>query len=241
MNPIEFFEKLQYSVNIFQSFCLEKIQTELIFHSPLSGFQIIGRLDDFPDYEENESILIDSQQFELNHSLYQNDFTLKELFKISSNAPKSQDIGKFKIIRGMVVKMSTVKVYTCQHSYICCKCNFITVVKSNNIINLKNQKPPLFCSSNIDGGCNSTKFSLLTSNLNNNKNLKNNYSDLFVDYQEIKIQEQNYDNENTNRVIPRSFYAIVQHDQVDICQPGDIVILYGVIVPRYKSVVIGVN
>ncbi|KAJ1152232.1 hypothetical protein NDU88_005009 [Pleurodeles waltl] len=135
--------------------------------------------------------------------------------------PKTNDVGRFLSVTGTVIRTSLVKVLEFERDYMCNTCKHVLTVKADF------EQCYTFCSPtscpNAEG-CNSTKFTCLTSSSSAPSSCR--------DYQEIKIQEQ------VQRLsvgcIPRSMIVVLEDDLVDSCKSGDDLTVYGVVMHRWK-------
>ncbi|CAH2251968.1 DNA helicase MCM9 isoform X1 [Pelobates cultripes] len=139
--------------------------------------------------------------------------------------PRTKDVGHFLSVTGTVIRTSLVKVLEYEQDFMCNKCKHVITVKAD-FEQYYTFSPPAACT-NEEGGCNSCKFTCL-SDISSPASCR--------DYQEIKIQEQ------VQRLsvgsIPRSMTVVLEDDLVDSCKSGDDVTVYGVVMQRWKPLVV---
>lgn len=56
-----------------------------------------------------------------------------------------------------------------------------------------------------------------------------------TDYQEIKIQDATWSNTGSTGHVPRSLLIKLQHDLVNLCQPGDEVVVVGILLAQWQQ------
>ncbi|VEU38858.1 unnamed protein product [Pseudo-nitzschia multistriata] len=144
----------------------------------------------------------------------------------TSVASQATDVGKIVQLSGTVVRTSAVQMYESARTYRCagkngCSGTFVQeadLEQQNNAMVVP-ERCPLFSK---DGKrCSGT-------NLKATKD-----GSVHTDYQEIKIQE------SASKLgvgsIPRSLLIKLQHDLVDSCQPGDEVVVVGILLAQWQQ------
>ncbi|XP_063610994.1 DNA helicase MCM9-like [Penaeus indicus] len=146
--------------------------------------------------------------------------TCPELFRHA--IPRTSDIGRLLCVAGTVVRTTAAKMLEYQKEFICAKCKHVFTVKADHDQYYQLNKPGR-CP-NPDN-CYSNNFSLLgeTTHPVHTK-----------DFQEIKIQEQVQ--KLVVGTIPRSLWVTLEDDLVDMCKPGDDVLICGTMHRRWKPV-----
>ncbi len=144
----------------------------------------------------------------------------------TSVAYEATDVGKIVQLSGTVVRTSPVQMYESARTYKCCGKNGCgkTFVQSADLEQKNNammapETCPLYVSTNQK--CSGT-------NLKPTKD-----GSVHTDYQEIKIQEA------ASKLgvgsMPRSLLIKLQHDLVDTCQPGDEVVVVGILLAQWQQ------
>ncbi|CAN1805554.1 Probable DNA helicase MCM8 [Linum perenne] len=123
---------------------------------------------------------------------------------------KAAYIDKLVSIRGTVVKVSTVKPLVVQMNFDCekCKSNILRVFPDGKF------SPPYICNLN---GCKSKTFKPLRS------------SAKAIDFQKIRLQELLRSQDHEEGRVPRTVECELTEDLVDVCIPGDVVTVTGII------------
>ena len=82
-----------------------------------------------------------------------------------------------------------------------------------------------------------TQFSCPSQGCKNNKFQVIQEGCVNTDYQEIKIQEcvSSRLHHTSRNMIPRSLCVKLQHDLVDLCQPGDDIVIVGTVISQWKT------
>jgi DNA replicative helicase MCM subunit Mcm2 (Cdc46/Mcm family) len=141
----------------------------------------------------------------------------------TSVAYDASDVGKIVQLSGTVVRTSPVQMYESARTYKCttCKQNFVQdadLEEKNNAMIVPPRCPLV---SNEGIRCKGTKL----------KPEKD--GSVHTDYQEIKIQEA------ASKIgvgsMPRSLLIKLQHDLVDTCQPGDEVVVVGILLAQWQQ------
>lgn len=122
--------------------------------------------------------------------------------------PRNDDIGNFLKVSGTLVKVTAPKLLEYQRDFTCSKChNVVTVIADYELH--YTITPPTKC----DNACSNATFKLVKAMDQCN----------YKDYQEVKIQEQigmlNIGN------MPQSMWVTLEDDLVDVCKPGDDVVI----------------
>lgn len=153
-------------------------------------------------------------------------------FKSSLSRLEAKDVGQIWQVSGTVVRTSNVQMYESARLYICkptkqggCGGSFMVyanVQQANNALS-----PPDRCMCLTDKGqpCRGTTIVPATQP----------GSSVHTDYQEIKIQESSSSTGNRVGHIPRSLIVKLQHDLVDLCQPGDQVVIVGSLLAQWNQ------
>ncbi|XP_074650251.1 uncharacterized protein LOC141905312 [Tubulanus polymorphus] len=136
--------------------------------------------------------------------------------------PKTADLGRLLLITGTVIRAGPVKMLENEKEFVCKKCKHIFTVMASFEQHFTFPKPTK-CP-NTEGECPSTNFSHLSDKGQPSK---------CQNYQEIKIQEQ-VQNLSVG-TIPRSMWVALEDDLVDSCQPGDDVMICGIVCSRWKT------
>ncbi|ANM65103.1 minichromosome maintenance 8 [Arabidopsis thaliana] len=119
-------------------------------------------------------------------------------------------IGKLVTVHGTVVKVSTVKPLVTQMAFDCGKCKTgITREFTDGKFS-----PPLKCDSH---GCKSKTFTPIRSSAQT------------IDFQKIRVQELQKPEDHEEGRVPRTVECELMEDLVDICIPGDVVTVTGII------------
>jgi DNA helicase MCM9 len=134
------------------------------------------------------------------------------------NMPRSEEVGLFKLVSGTVVRAGKMKLVERQREMTCGKCGHSFVLRATVERDLGFPEV-LSCPGGDD--CASKQFTVVPG------------SEVFKDYQEIKIQEQMQKLEFGS--IPRSMYVILEDDLVDSCKAGDDITIGGVVLRRWRS------
>lgn len=128
------------------------------------------------------------------------------------------DVGKIVQLSGTVVRASPIRMVEKSRAYVCraknCGHKFIVYAdfeQSNNALNTPTTCPNLETANGKP--CKGTKFDILPGESEH------------TDYQEIKIQESA--TKLGIGTIPHSILVKMEHDLVDICKPGDDVLIVG--------------
>ncbi|CAN1805553.1 Probable DNA helicase MCM8 [Linum perenne] len=129
---------------------------------------------------------------------------------------KAAYIDKLVSIRGTVVKVSTVKPLVVQMNFDCekCKSNILRVFPDGKF------SPPYICNLN---GCKSKTFKPLRS------------SAKAIDFQKIRLQELLRSQDHEEGRVPRTVECELTEDLVDVCIPGDVVTVTGIITVSMKN------
>jgi DNA helicase MCM9 len=139
-----------------------------------------------------------------------------EIAKPTVSSIRSNDIHKFISVPGTVIRTGGVKMLQSEKSFICMSCKeqfkMYSELEKGNVIS-----KPTSCPS---GDCTGINFKPVDD------------SEICRDYQEIKVQDKISCLHLGS--IPRSITVILQDDLVDVCKPGDDVVLTGLIGPRWK-------
>ncbi len=153
-------------------------------------------------------------------------FHLPPICSRTSVAYEATDVGKIVQLSGTVVRTSPVQMYESARTYKCCGKNGCgkTFVQSADLEQKNNaMMVPDRCPLYIDGGKRCPGTSL--------KATKD--GSVHTDYQEIKIQEA------ASKIgvgsMPRSLLIKLQHDLVDKCQPGDEVVVVGILLAQWQN------
>jgi DNA helicase MCM8 len=118
--------------------------------------------------------------------------------------------GKLVTVHGTVVKVSTVKPLVTQMAFDCGKCKTgITREFTDGKFS-----PPLKCDSH---GCKSKTFTPIRSSAQT------------IDFQKIRVQELQKPEDHEEGRVPRTVECELMEDLVDICIPGDVVTVTGII------------
>ncbi|KAJ2310676.1 DNA helicase mcm9 [Coemansia sp. RSA 2705] len=141
--------------------------------------------------------------------------------------PGSEDVGRLLSISGTVIRTGLVKMMETHRVFACTKCRGTFSVQAE--IEQYNYIPkPTRCLVPGPDFCSSTTFMPADSTEEMQR---------CVDYQEIKIQEQ------VGRLalgtIPRAIVVILERDLVDMAKSGDSVTVTGVVMCRWRPVVVG--
>lgn len=135
--------------------------------------------------------------------------------------PRNEDVGCFLRITGTVVRRTVSKMLEYGKEYICSKCKYsFTVMADYELHYVLNA--PSTCKN--PEGCEGTNFAAMDSYL-------------YKDYQEIKLQEQVAKLDMGS--MPRSMWVTLEDDLVEICKPGDDVVVCGTVRRRWKALYIG--
>ncbi|XP_076332089.1 uncharacterized protein LOC143237104 isoform X2 [Tachypleus tridentatus] len=137
--------------------------------------------------------------------------------------PKAADVGKFMCITGTVIRSTSVKLLEYQRQYTCSKCRHVFTVEAD-VEQYFILPKPARCPN--PGGCGGNKFSSLNQEMDPN---------CCRDYQEIKIQEQVH--HLVVGTMPRSMWIVLENDLVDCCKPGHDVLISGVLIQRWRPLV----
>ncbi|XP_076938678.1 putative DNA helicase MCM8 [Bidens hawaiensis] len=123
---------------------------------------------------------------------------------------KAAYIERLVSVRGTVVKVSTVKPLVVQMSFACAKCGttFARDFPDGKF------SPPSVC---VIHGCKSRSFNPIRS------------SDRQIDFQKIRIQELLKSEHHEEGRVPRTLECELIEDLVDLCIPGDVVTVTGII------------
>jgi len=147
--------------------------------------------------------------------------------KTSLASMQASDVGKILQVSGTVVRTNPVQMYESTRTYKCtgkkgCGRNFVVHAdleqRENSLV------PPQQCPLTLDSSedrCHGTNFSVVDG------------GSIHTDYQEIKIQEAASSLEIGH--IPRSLFIKLQHDLVDSCQPGDVVVVVGSLLAQWQT------
>ncbi|KND05144.1 uncharacterized protein SPPG_08879 [Spizellomyces punctatus DAOM BR117] len=141
--------------------------------------------------------------------------------------PRSDEVGKWRVLKGTVVRTGAVRMLESAKVFQCTKCGARWEVPSDreqfNLV----PKPRrcAFDDGNMLQGCAGAKIIEVDVG-------KGARPDVCKDYQEIKVQEP------VEKVglgtIPRSIVVILEDDLVDQCKPGDDIFVTGTVIRRYK-------
>ena len=150
---------------------------------------------------------------------------------------QADDVGQIMQVSGTVVRTGPVQMYESARTYQCvcskhgCQRNFrvhADLEQLQNALQTPQQCPLLQPSDNNNNNnnkpCLGTKFKVVEG------------GSVHTDYQEIKIQEAVSSLEIGH--IPRSLLIKLQHDLVDLCQPGDQVVVVGSLLAQWHSPVL---
>uniref|UniRef100_UPI00358E906F DNA helicase MCM9-like isoform X3 n=1 Tax=Myxine glutinosa TaxID=7769 RepID=UPI00358E906F len=139
--------------------------------------------------------------------------------------PRAVDLGRLLCVSGTVIRTGTARLLEYSREYVCMKCRHEFVVRADPE-RYHTLAVPARCP--FTGGCSSTHF------IGPSGDAK---PSCCRDYQEVKIQEQVQ--KLTIGTIPRSIVVILENDLVDRCKSGDDVKVYGVVIQRWKPLVLG--
>jgi DNA helicase MCM9 len=154
--------------------------------------------------------------------------------KPSLSSLTSRDVGKILQLSGTVTRTSTVQMYESQRAYQCKQtkkkgklegCNAKFVVKADLQCSNNALCHPVKCPT---AGCAGKEFEILREEHGSKS-----------DYQEIKVQESTAFGHNNSRTgaIPRALLIKLQHDLVDVSQPGDDVVIVGTLMSHWSQLV----
>jgi DNA replicative helicase MCM subunit Mcm2 (Cdc46/Mcm family) len=170
----------------------------------------------------------------------------------------AEDVGKIWQVSGTVVRTGSVQMYESARTYRCCGVNLSSsggwrggrgggrggrrgdsntrqqeqpycgrtflvhadVEQRNNAL-----QDPVMCPGTLPNGdrCPANMFSVVEG------------GSVHTDYQEIKIQDAASSNAGGVGHIPRSLLIKLQHDLVDHCQPGDEVVIVGILLAQWHN------
>lgn len=140
----------------------------------------------------------------------------------------ASDVGKIVQVSGTCVRTSPVQMYESARTYRCtgkngCSRTFpvLADLEQRNNAMVNPDRCPLHTDGAINSRCRGTNLQL-------EKN-----GSVHTDYQEIKIQEAASKIGVGN--IPRSLLIKLQHDLVDKCQPGDEVVVVGILLAQWQQ------
>eukprot|EP00871_Galdieria_phlegrea_P005924 jgi/Galph1/819/GphlegSOOS_G5461.1 len=136
------------------------------------------------------------------------------LYKKNVSSLRSSDIGHLISFRGTVIRTGSVLMRETQRTYQCTKCKHRFIVHSDITRGGRFELPTICPSASLEEPCRSTAFQLLDDTRS-------------TDYQEIKIQERVQSLDLGS--VPRSIVAALSDDLVDICKPGDDVLITGIL------------
>jgi len=154
--------------------------------------------------------------------------------KPSLSSLTSKDVGKILQLSGTVTRTSTVQMYESQRAYQCKQtkkkgkmegCSAKFVVKADLQCSNNALCHPVKCPT---VGCTGKEFEILREEHGSKS-----------DYQEIKVQESiafGHINSRTG-AIPRALLIKLQHDLVDVSQPGDDVVIVGTLMSHWSQLV----
>ena len=123
--------------------------------------------------------------------------------------------------KGTVLRCHSIHSHEKFELYQCQKCKGTTEMPVLSELFNKSEAPRR-CQNVLDDLCGGITFKKIQS-----------LTSLYVDYQEIKIQEHSH---IITDHVPKSITIVLQNDLVDNCQPGDAVLVTGVMKRRYKTV-----
>ncbi|XP_021891507.1 probable DNA helicase MCM8 isoform X2 [Carica papaya] len=123
---------------------------------------------------------------------------------------KAAYIDKLVSVRGTVIKVSTVKPLVMQMSFDCAKCK----TSMTSVFPDGKFSPPPICNFH---GCKSKTFIPIRS------------SAQAIDFQKIRIQELLKSEDHEEGRVPRTVECELTNDIVDVCVPGDVVTVTGII------------
>ena len=153
-------------------------------------------------------------------------------FKSTLSQLKARDVGQMWQVSGTVVRASPIQMYESARTYQCkatknggCGRTFLVpanVQQYNNALT-----PPEACPLLLDNKkpCRGTNLVAMDPTRGS----------VHTDYQEIKIQESSPSTGSKVGHIPRSLLVKLQHDLVDLCQPGEKVVIVGSLLAQWQS------
>jgi len=166
--------------------------------------------------------------------------------KPSLSSLTSHDVGKILQLSGTVTRTSTVQMYESQRAYQCKQkkqkgkmtgCNAKFVVKADLQCSNNALCQPVKCPTT---GCCGKDFEIIKEMNANGSIIGENNAIAKSDYQEIKVQESIAFSSRNSRTgaIPRALLIKLQHDLVDVCQPGDDVVIVGTLMSHWDQLVV---
>ncbi|GJQ09327.1 hypothetical protein GpartN1_g1118.t1 [Galdieria partita] len=136
------------------------------------------------------------------------------LYKKNVSSLRSSDVGHLISFRGTVIRTGSVLMRELQRTYQCNKCKHRFIIYSDITRGGKFELPTFCPSPNLEEPCRSASYQLLEDTRS-------------TDYQEIKIQERVQTLDLGS--IPRSIVSALSDDLVDICKPGDDILITGIL------------
>ncbi|EME32154.1 minichromosome maintenance family (MCM) [Galdieria sulphuraria] len=136
------------------------------------------------------------------------------LYKKNVSSLRSSDVGHLISFRGTVIRTGSVLMRELQKTYQCSKCKHRFIVYSDITRGGKFELPTFCPSPSLEEPCRSNSYQFLEDTRS-------------TDYQEIKIQERVQTLDLGS--IPRSIVSALSDDLVDICKPGDDILITGVL------------
>jgi DNA replicative helicase MCM subunit Mcm2 (Cdc46/Mcm family) len=166
--------------------------------------------------------------------------------KPSLSSLTSHDVGKILQLSGTVTRTSTVQMYESQRAYQCKQkkqkgkltgCNAKFVVKADLQCSNNALCQPVKCPT---AGCCGKDFEIIKEMNTNGSTTGESNAMAKSDYQEIKVQESIAFSSKNSRTgaIPRALLIKLQHDLVDVCQPGDDVVIVGTLMSHWDQLVV---
>jgi len=138
--------------------------------------------------------------------------------------PRALDSNRLVAVRGTVIRASAIKMLEWRREIECTRCKHRWVVQADIEQHYRFDEIAQ-CPSDLDPRCKSRTFELVSGSAE------------CRDYQELKIQEQ------IPKIgfgsIPRAIVLIVEDDLVDVCQPGDDILVVGVAICRWDHLLPG--
>lgn len=163
--------------------------------------------------------------------------TEPDIARIEIRDLRAKHVGKFVALEGLIRRVTEVRPRVMNAAFQCERCNTVQFVKQDDIY----IKEPLACNQD-EGGCGSpsgrTRFKLLTElpphldRLVGDKEGKNNPSE-FVDTQKLEIQESPEGLRGGEQ--PKRLDIYLEDDLTGIIQPGDRVVLNGMLRSRQRG------
>ncbi|XP_026475522.1 probable DNA helicase MCM9 [Ctenocephalides felis] len=140
--------------------------------------------------------------------------------------PSEKDFEKFIQFKGTVIRMTQARMLEIKRDYKCLRCKYVETVHAN--CSKMYLIEPITKCKNPEGQCKSSKIVSFDENRLGPENC--------IDYQELKIQEQ-MGHQGVGS-LPATIWISLGEDLVDTCQPGDDIIVCGIVQRRWKYITV---